>query len=43
MKQKKKKDGFLSMLLETLAASTLENAVAGKGVIEAGEGVIRAG
>ena len=43
MKQKKKKDGFLSMLLGTLAASTLENAVAGKGVIKAGEGVIRAG
>ena len=31
------------MLLETLVASILENALAGKVVIRAGEGVIRAG
>ena len=31
------------MLLETLAASILENALTGKGVLRADEGVIRAG
>ena len=41
MKQKEK-EGFLSMLLGTLAASILGNALVGKGVIRAGEGTIRA-
>ena len=41
-KQKKKKEGLLSMLLRTLA-SLLGSAFAGKGVIKAGEDEIRAG
>ena len=40
-KTKKYKGGFLSMLLGTLAVSWLES-TAGKGVIRAGEGAIRA-
>ena len=40
---KELKGGFLSMLLGTLAASILWNALARKGVIRAGKGVIRAG
>ena len=32
MKQKKKKSGFLSMLLDTLGPSLLENLLTGKGV-----------
>ena len=40
---KELKGGFLSMLLDTLAASILWNALARKGVIRAGKGVIRAG
>ena len=32
------KGGFLGMLLDTLVASLLENMLAGKGVIQAGEG-----
>ena len=40
---KKEKDGFLSMLFRTLAASILGNALAGWGVIRAGEDTIRAG
>ena len=40
---KKQKDGFLLMLLGTLAASILENPLTGKGAIIASEGVIRAG
>ena len=39
----KQKGAFLPMLLGTLAASTLGNALIGKGVIRAGEGKIRAG
>ena len=35
--------GFLSMLLGTLTASLLGNALSSKGVIKAGEGTIRAG
>ena len=37
------KGEFLSMLLESLAASILANALAGKGVIRAGEEVITTG
>ena len=40
---KEQKGGFLSMLLGTLGASLLGNMFAGKGVITAGEGTIRAG
>ena len=40
---KEQKDGFLPMLLGTLAAGILRNALSGKGVIKAGERVIRAG
>ena len=40
---KERKGGFISMLLGTLAASILGNALAGKVVIRAGEGVLRAG
>ena len=36
------KDGFLPMLLGTLATNMLGNALTGKGAIRAGEGVIRA-
>ena len=39
---KQQKGGFLSMLLGTLAASILKNAILGRGLIRAGEGVIRA-
>ena len=39
---KQQKGGFLSMLLGTLAASILKNAILGRGLITAGEGVIRA-
>ena len=40
---KETKGGFLSMLLGTLGASLLGNMSAGKGVIRAEEGTIRAG
>ena len=40
---KEQKDRFLPMLLGTLAASILGNALSGRGVIRTGEGVIRAG
>ena len=43
MKQKNKKGRCLPILLGTLAASLLESALTEKGVIRAGEGVIRAG
>ena len=39
---KEQKGEFLSMLLGTLAASLLESALTRKGVITAGEGVLRA-
>ena len=39
---KKRKEGFLGMLLETLAASLLGSALTGIGVIRAGEGTITA-
>ena len=41
MKQKNKKVDFFPMLLGTLTASILGNALAGKGVTRAGEGVTR--
>ena len=41
--KKEQKGGSLSMLLETLASSILGNALSGRGVIWAGEGVKRAG
>ena len=40
---KEHKGGFLSMLLATLAASILVDALVGPGVIRAGEGTITAG
>ena len=40
---KEQKGGFLSILLGTLAASTLGNALAGKGILRVGEKVTRAG
>ena len=40
---KEQKGGSFTMWLGTLAASTLGNALTGKGVIRANEGVIRAG
>ena len=40
---KQQKGRVFSMLLGTLAARILENALTGKGVIRAGEGVIKAG
>ena len=42
-KIKEEKGGFLSMLLATLATSTLVNPLAGRGVIRQDEGTIRAG
>ena len=39
---KKQKDTFLIMSMDTLSTSLLWNMLAGKGVIEAGEGIIRA-
>ena len=41
--EKEQKGGFLPMLLGKLAASILRNALKGKGVIRAGEGMIKAG
>ena len=41
-KTKERKDGFLSVLLGTLAATILGNALAGRGIVKAGEGIIRA-
>ena len=40
---KEQKDGFLSMLLGTLAASLLGNLLTSKGTIGAGEGTVTAG
>ena len=40
---KEQKGGFLPMLLGTLAASILGNAITGKGVIRAGEDTTRVG
>ena len=40
---KEQKGGFLSMLLGTLGASLLGNLLAGKGIIRAGERIVRAG
>ena len=40
---KEQKDGLLSMLLGTLAATLLGTALTGRGVIRTGEGTIRAG
>ena len=49
MKQKNKKEVFLSILLGTLRASLLGNLLAGKGIVRAcsgnkqGKGIVRAG
>ena len=49
MKQKNKKEDFLSMLLGTLGASLLGNLFTGKGILRAfsgnkkGKGIVRAG
>ena len=40
---KEQKGGFLSMLLDTLGATLLGNMLGAKGVVKAGEGIIRAG
>ena len=40
---KEQKGGFLSMLLGTLGASLFGNLLAGKGIIRAGERIVRAG
>ena len=40
---KEQKGGILPMILVTLAASILRNALTRKGIIRAGEGTIRAG
>ena len=40
--EKEQKRAFLDMLLSTLSASLLRNLLVGKGVIQAGEGMIRA-
>ena len=40
---KEQKGGFLSMLLDTLGASLLENLLSGKGIVRAGEGIARVG
>ena len=39
---KEQKGGFLSMLLGTLGASLFGNLLRGKGIVRAGEGIIRA-
>ena len=41
MKQKNKKEDFLQRLLGTSVASKLGSALTGRGVIRAGEGIIR--
>ena len=41
--EKEQKDGYLPILLGTLAASILRDALSGSGVIKAGEWTIRAG
>ena len=49
MKKKKKKGGFLSMLLGTLGASLFGNLLTGKGIVRTGsgnkkgKGIVRAG
>ena len=49
MKQKKQKEGLLSMLLGPLGASLLGNLLTGKGIVRAGsenrkgKGIVRAG
>ena len=40
---KEQKRGFLSMLLGTLGASLSGNLLRGKGIVSAGEGIVRAG
>ena len=42
MKRKKKRGGFLSKLLGTLAASILGNTLTGKGILRAAKSTIRA-
>ena len=41
--EKNQNGGFLTILLGTLFSSILGNALAGRGVIKAGEGRVRAG
>ena len=43
MKKKEQKGGFLSLLLGTLGASLLGNLLTGKGIVRAGEVIVRAG
>ena len=43
MKLKNKRRGFLSMLLGNLGASLLGNLLTGKGIMRAGDGIVRAG
>ena len=43
IKQKNKKEGFLSMLLGMLGAILLGNVLVGKGMNGAGEGFLRTG
>ena len=40
---KEQKGGLIGVLLNTLGASLLRNALAGKGIVRGSEGVIRAG
>ena len=40
---KKQREGFLSMLLRTLGASLLGTLLTGKGMMRAGERIVRAG
>ena len=40
---KEQTGGFLSMLLGTLGASLLSNLLTGKGIMRAGDGIVRAG
>ena len=43
MKKKEQKGGFLSLLLGTLGASLLGNLLTRKGIVRAGEVIVRAG
>ena len=42
-KNKKQREGFLSMLLGTLGATLLGNLLSGKGTARAEEGIVRVG
>ena len=43
MKQNKKKEVFLSMLLPSVGTSLLGSLLSGKGIVRASEGILRAG